>query len=76
MANLEETLPNIVQIALENEDQVTKILATTLLRRVYLQPNSEKLKSIITTALDTEIDKCIAAGYIKETDYMESEDGF
>lgn len=75
MANLEETLPNVVQSVLKNEDEVTKILATTLLHRVYSYPNSEKLKAIITTALDTEIDKCIAAGYIKEADYMENKDG-
>lgn len=75
MANLEETLPNVVLKALENEDEVTKLLATTLLRRVYMYPNSEKLKTIITSALDTEIDKCIAAGYIKESDYMENKDG-
>lgn len=75
MANLENTLPNIVQKALENEDKVTRILASTLLRQLYIRPNTEKLNQVITTALDTEIDKCIEAGFITEVDYMENKDG-
>lgn len=75
MANLEKTLPNIVQEALQKEDKVTKILASSLLRQLYIRPNTEKLNQVITTALDTEIDKCIAAGLITEVDYMEDKDG-
>ena len=43
MANLEKTLPNIVQEALQKEDKVTRILASTLLRQLYIRPNTEKL---------------------------------
>ena len=75
MANLEKTLPNIVQEALQKEDKVTRILASTLLRQLYIRPNTEKLNQVITTALDTEIDKYIAAGLITEVDYMEDKDG-
>lgn len=75
MANLEKTLPNIVQEALQKEDKVTRILASTLLRQLYIRPNTEKLNQVITTALDTEIDKCIAVGLITEVDYMEDKDG-
>lgn len=68
MENLEKKLPQIVQEALKKEDRVTRILASTLLQHLYSRPNTEKLNQVITTALDTEIDKCIAAGFITETD--------
>ena len=64
MGSLEKNLPKIVKQALKEEDDVTRSLVNVLLNQVFTRQSKSTLKQIVTTALDSEIDKEIETGRI------------
>ena len=64
MGSLEKNLPKIVKQALKEEDDVTRSLVNVLLNQVFTRQSKSTLKQIVTTALDSEIDKEIKTGCI------------
>lgn len=64
MGQLEENLPKLAKQALKDEDKVTRGLVNVLLNQVYSGQHRSNLKTIVQSALDSEIDKYISAGII------------
>lgn len=64
MGKLENDLPEIVQQALKNEDDVTHVLVNTLLKQIYKKHNQGNIKTVVAKTLDDELDKLIQSGAI------------
>ena len=69
MGKLENDLPEIVQQALKNEDDVTNVLVNTLLKQIYKKHNQGNIKTVVAKTLDDELDKLIQSGAI-DIDYL------
>lgn len=72
MGQLEENLPKLAKQALKDEDNVTRGLVNVLLNQVYSGQHRSNLKTIVQSALDSEIDKYISAGIIDIDDLEEN----
>ncbi len=72
MGQLEENLPKLAKQALKNEDKVTRGLVNVLLNQVYSGQHRSNLKTIVQSALDSEIEKYISAGIIDIDDLEEN----
>ena len=68
MGQLEESLPKLAKQALKDEDKITRGLVNVLLNQVYSGQHRSNLRTIVQSALDTEIDKYISAGIIDVND--------
>ena len=68
MGQLEENLPKLAKQALKDEDKITRGLVNVLLNQVYSGQHRSNLRTIVQSALDTEIDKYITAGIIDVDD--------
>lgn len=68
MGQLEENLPKLAKQALKDEDKITRGLVNVLLNQVYSGQHRSNLRTIVQSALDTEIDKYITAGIIDVND--------
>ncbi|WP_296692042.1 hypothetical protein [Treponema sp. UBA7567] len=64
MGKLENDLPKIVQQALKNEDDVTRVLVNTLLKQIYKNHKQGNIKALVAKTLDDELDKLIQSGAI------------
>lgn len=71
MGQLEENLPKLAKQALKDEDKVTRGLVNVLLNQVYSGQHRSNLKTIVQSALDSEIEKYISAGIIDIDDLEE-----
>ncbi len=72
MGQLEENLPKLAKQALKDEDKVTRGLVNVLLNQVYSGQHRSNLKTIVQSALDSEIEKYISAGIIDIDDLEEN----
>ncbi len=72
MGQLEENLPKLAKQALKDEDKVTRGLVNILLNQVYSGQHRSNLKTIVQSALDSEIEKYISAGIIDIDDLEEN----
>lgn len=71
MGQLEENLPKLAKQALKDEDNVTRGLVNVLLNQVYSGQHRSNLKTIVQSALDSEIENYISAGIIDIDDLEE-----
>ncbi|MBS7256894.1 MAG: hypothetical protein KIG63_00415 [Methanobrevibacter sp.] len=72
MGQLEENLPKLAKQVLKDEDKVTRELVNVLLNQVYSGQHRSNLKTIVQSALDSEIEKYISAGIIDIDDLEEN----
>lgn len=72
MGQLEENLPKLAKLALKDEDKITRGLVNVLLNQVYSGQHRSNLKTIVQSALDSEIEKYISAGIIDIDDLEEN----
>lgn len=72
MGQLEENLPKLAKQALKDEDKITRGLVNVLLNQVYSGQHRSNLKTIVQSALDSEIEKYISAGIIDIDDLEEN----
>ena len=72
MGQLEENLPKLAKQVLKDEDKVTRELVNVLLNQVYSGQHRSNLKTIVQSALDSEMEKYISAGIIDIDDLEEN----
>ena len=72
MGQLEENLPKLAKQVLKDEDKVTRELVNVLLNQVYSDQHRSNLKTIVQSALDSEIEKYISVGIIDIDDLEEN----
>ena len=72
MGQLEEKLAKLGKEALRDEDRVRRGLVNVLLNQVYSGQHRSNLKTIVQSALDSEIEKYISAGIIDIDDLEEN----
>ena len=72
MGQLEENLPKLAKQVLKDEDKVTRELVNVLLNQVYSGQHRSNLKTIVQSALDSEIEKYISVGIIDIDDLEEN----